>query len=165
MCLLPLDCGTLNLSLESGETKTLTFTNYTAEVRCPFSIHAAPGEKVHLSFQYFDFQRDDYLYIEIDDDMTPSMNQTLRQMMRVLRYTGDNLPPNIISPGQSIYLIAVSDHSINGMGFSVDATSTDQECKYAPNKNTVSAFQISCKLLSFTLEDSSRNQKMINALP
>ena len=33
------------------------------------------------------------------------------------------------------------------------------------SKNAVSAFQISCELLSFTLKDSWRNYQMINALP
>ncbi len=35
----------------------------------------------------------------------------------------------------------------------------------SPSKNAVSAFQISCKLLSFILKDSWRNQQAINALP
>ncbi len=40
-------------------------------------------------------------------------------------------------------------------------------CLYSapPSKNAVSAFQISCKLLPFTSEDSRRNYQMINALP
>ncbi|XP_072034200.1 uncharacterized protein [Amphiura filiformis] len=125
------DCGRcLKIRLQSGETRSFSTLNYPSDylhrLYCPWTIHASPGERVHVSFQDLALQRADYLYIGLDSDTSPALNQTAREVYSVLRYTGDYLPPDIISPGETLYMTLESDDEYSDRGFLVQLTSTTE---------------------------------------
>ena len=120
--------------LQPGEVASLTTPGYPGDypngLFCPWKITTTtPGEQIHLSFSDFTLARGDYLYIGLENEIAPALNVTSREVVEILRYTGDQVPPDIISPGQTIYVTLETDGEHTGRGFGVATTSTSNSCK------------------------------------
>ncbi|CAH1788270.1 unnamed protein product [Owenia fusiformis] len=105
-------CGA-TLSVASGAITSPCAGNpghtYEHEANCEWTINAASGLSVHLTFSIFDVEyhsKCEYDYVEVYDD------QRL-----IGRYCGTTLPPLLISSSNRMRVVFHSDRSVSKKGF------------------------------------------------
>ena len=82
---------------------------------------------MHLQFLDFSLQRIDYLYIASYGDGVPiPFNRTSRAVYNELRYTGDRIPPDIISLAETLLVAFETDGAVTDRGFEVQMISIEE---------------------------------------
>ncbi|XP_072040887.1 transmembrane protease serine 9-like [Amphiura filiformis] len=90
--------------------------NYEEFTYCFWTIIAPKHQRIHASFHQFNLQKVDFLYIGVDPDSP-----------KTLKYTGDVIPPDLVSPHERMYISFESDFGTTAPGFHLVFSSTTRK--------------------------------------
>ncbi|XP_078685003.1 CUB domain-containing protein 2-like [Branchiostoma floridae x Branchiostoma belcheri] len=104
----------------SGDYGTITSPGYPGmyppNLRCSWTITVSRGRLAAIRFTSIDIQehsRCAYDYLAVYDGATSSGTQ-------LGKFCGNTIPSPVMASGRTMHLVFISDHSVNGHGFSVE---------------------------------------------
>ena len=129
---IPLDSSTMycsgkkNLTAPSGEINDASGINtYNNDCDCKWQITVPKGKRVKLDFTEMDTQGNiDFVYVF-------NGSGTLQENL-LAKFSGQNLPPIIISPYNEVLIWFVTDSEKTGAGWNLKYTATDEEFGIIP---------------------------------
>jgi subtilisin family serine protease len=101
--------------------------NYQANSNCTWYINPVGASSIELSFSAFDLHSTDAVNVY---DGSSNAGTLLNS------YTGSNIPDNLVSNNDEMYVEFVSDASLESAGFSASYTTTYPQSYCIPNGNT-----------------------------
>ncbi|KAF4071592.1 hypothetical protein AMELA_G00275250 [Ameiurus melas] len=140
-------CGG-DVNKDSGQIQSPNYPDdYRPSKECVWRISVSEGYSVGLSFQAFEIERHDscaYDYLEVRDGLSESSPL-------IGRFCGYDIPEDIRSTSNTLWMKFVSDGTVNKAGFAANFFKEEDECVKPDNggceqrcMNTLGSFKCAC---------------------